>query len=111
MPTPTTDFTIFDAVELINWESFLSGDEPVHDVRALRRPLTQSAQRNVERYIELQASDVVFHVDATPLVDRHPSGGDTVSDGSATSYNVLFCEKQTIGNTYTIIVRKIPEGG
>ena len=110
MPTPTTDFTIFDAVELIAWDSFSLGDDPIQDVRALRRPLTQSAQRNVERYIELQASDVVFHVDATQLADRRPSAGDRISDASATSYDVLFREKQTIGNTYTIIVRKVPEG-
>jgi hypothetical protein len=109
MPTPTTDFTIFDAQELINWDSFLSGEDPISNVRALRRPLTQSRQRNVERYIELAATDVVFHVDATQLEGRHPAAGDTISDSSSIQYNVLFCEKQTIGNTYVIIARKIEE--
>jgi hypothetical protein len=109
MPTPTTDFTIFDAQELINWDSFFTGDDSISNIRALRRPLTQSGQRNVERYVELQGTDVVFHVDATQLADRHPAPGDTISDSSTTQYNVLFCEKQTIGNTYTIIVRKVEE--
>jgi hypothetical protein len=110
MPTPTTDFTVFDAQELINWEGFLTGDDPISNIRALRRPLTQSGQRNVERYITLEATDVVFHVDATQLTDRRPAAGDTISDASSTQYNVLFCEKQTIGNTYTLIARKVEEG-
>src|SRR4051794_32511878 len=109
MPTPTTDFTIFDAGEFIKWDSFLNGDDLISNVRALRRPLTQSAQRNVERYVDLQAADVVFHVDATQLTDHHPAAGDLISDANATQYNVLFCEKQTIGNTYTLIVRKVEE--
>jgi hypothetical protein len=110
MPTPTTDFTIFDSIELINWDAFLTGDDPLHDVRAVRRPLTQSAQRNVERYVDLRATDVVFHVDATQFGDRRPLAADTISDASLMSYTVLFCEKQTIGNTYTIVARKIEEG-
>jgi hypothetical protein len=109
MPEPTTDFTVFDARELINWEAFLVGDEPIDNVPALRRPLTQSRQRNVERYIELMATDVVFHVDAESLAGRRPSAGDIISDSSDVHYNVLFCERQTIGNTYVIVVRKIEE--
>jgi hypothetical protein len=109
MPDPTSDFTVFDAQELINWESFLSGEDPISNIRALRRPLTQSRQRNVERYIELAATDVVFHVDATQLDGRHPAAGDRISDASAIEYNVLFCEKQTIGNTYALVARKIEE--
>src|SRR5438105_1626269 len=109
MPTPTTEFTIFDAEELINWESFLNGEDPVSNVRALRRPLTQSRQRNIERYVTLQATDAVFHVDAGQLSDRHPGAGDILSDANAVRYNVLFCEKQTIGNTYAIVARKIEE--
>jgi hypothetical protein len=65
MPTPTTDFSIFDAQELVDYEPLTGG--PVSNVRAVRRPLTQSRQRNVERYIELQATDVVFHLDNGPL--------------------------------------------
>jgi hypothetical protein len=110
MPIPTADFTIFDAQELINWESFLNGDEPISDVRALRRPLTQSRQRNVKRYVELQGSDVVFHVDASQLAGRNPAAGDAISDSNGVHYNLIFCEKQTIGNTYAMIVRKIEEG-
>jgi len=109
MPDPTTDFTIFDARELINWEGFLVGDEPIENVPALRRPLTQSRQRNIERYIELMATDVVFHVDATSLEGRRPSAGDAISDSGGTHYNVLFCERQTIGNTYVLVARKIEE--
>src|SRR6266516_5915124 len=70
MPTPTTDFTVFDAQELINWDSFLTGDDPISNIRALQRPLTQSGQRNVELYITHKATDVVFHVDATQLANR-----------------------------------------
>ena len=61
MPTPTTDFSIFDGQELVSYTPV--SDPAVENVPALRRPLTQSGQRNVERYVELEFSDVVFHLD------------------------------------------------
>ena len=69
MPTPTTDFSIFDGQELVTYTP-VSDDAGRESCRPLRRPLTQSAQRNVERYVELQATDVVFHLDGTRLVSK-----------------------------------------
>jgi hypothetical protein len=69
----------------------------VSNVPALRRPLTQSRQRNVERYLELQPSDVVFHIEASALGAGRPTAGDIISDSSF------------IGNTYAIIVRQREE--
>ena len=65
MPTPTPDFSIFDWQELVTYAPV--SDDLVENVPALRRPLTQSGMRNVERYVELLATDVVFHLDGANL--------------------------------------------
>jgi hypothetical protein len=57
-----SDFSIFDGQETVTYNA---GGTTIENVPALRRPLTQSRQRNVERYIELEATDVVFHLDTT----------------------------------------------
>jgi hypothetical protein len=107
MPTPTTDFSIFDAQELVDYEPLTGG--PVSNVRAVRRPLTQSRQRNVERYIELQATDVVFHLDNGPLAGTHLMAGDTLTDADDITYQILFVERQTLKNTIAVVCR--PPGG
>ena len=54
MPTPTTDFSIFDGQELVTYDP-VGRSRSSANIPAVRRPLTQSRQRNVERYIELAA--------------------------------------------------------
>jgi len=103
MPTPTTDFSIFDGQELVTYESI--NDPAVFNVPAVRRPLTQSRMRNVERYIELQATDFVFQLDATPLATTTLAAGDTITDASFTTYTVLFIERQTLNNTAAAVCR------
>ena len=103
MPTPTTDFSIFDGQELVTYEPV--SDPAVANVPAIRRPLTQSRQRNVERYIELFATDVVFHLDATPLASTHLMAGDTLTDSESVTYQVLFVERQTLNNTVAVVCR------
>ena len=105
MPTPTTDFSIFDGQELLSYEptSFPS----VSNVPAVRRPLSRSAQRNVERYVALQATDVVFHLDATQLATIPLLAGDTISDSSSQIYLVLFIERQTLNNTAAAVCRPV----
>ena len=105
MPTPTPDFSIFDGRELISYVA-VSGPTFV-DVPAVRRPLTQSRQRNVERYVELQATDVVFHMDATLFESASLAAGDTISDITGTSYTVLFVEWQTLKNTVVAVCRPV----
>jgi hypothetical protein len=105
MPTPTTDFSIFDGQELIAYQPASSPE--VSDVPAVRRPLSRSAQRNVERYVELQATDVVFHLDATPLTTTLLLAGDTINDSSSQIYLVLFIERQTLNNTAAAVCRPV----
>jgi hypothetical protein len=103
MPTPTTDFSIFDGQELVSYEP-VSGS-PVSDVPAVRRPLTQSRQRNVERYIELFASDVVFHLDGAMLSSTSLMSGDSLTDSNGVTHAVLFVERQTLENTVAVVCR------
>jgi hypothetical protein len=103
MPTPTTDFSIFDGQELVIYEP--AGGMIVSDIPAVRRPLTQSRQRNVERYIELQPTDAVFHLDAEPLDNSAMAAGDTLTDGSGLVHDVLFVERQTLKNTIAVVCR------
>jgi hypothetical protein len=103
MPTPTTEFSIFDGQELVSYEP--AGESAVNGIAAVRRPLTQSRQRNVERYIELQATDVVFHLKAEPLVSSTLAAGDTLTDAQSVIYAVLFVEQQTLENTVAVVCR------
>jgi hypothetical protein len=104
MPIPTTDFSIFDGQELVTYEPV--GQTIVENIAAVRRPLTQSRQRNVERYIELQATDVVFHLDAEPLANSPLNAGDTLTDSQSVVYAVLFVERQTLNNTIALVCRR-----
>ena len=103
MPTPTTDFSIFDWQELVSYAPV--SDELVENVPALRRPLTQSGMRNVERYIDLFPTDVVFHLDGANLASKTLLGGDIVTDVHGATYQVLFCERQTLNNTIVVVCR------
>jgi hypothetical protein len=103
MPTPSTDFSIFDGQELVSYEPV--SDPPVDNVPAIRRPLTQSRQRNVERYVELFATDVVFHLDATLLASTQLMAGDTLTDAQSVTHQVMFVERQTLENTIVVVGR------
>jgi hypothetical protein len=105
MPTPTTDFSIFDAIELVSYSPGSGSSVP--NVRAVRRPLTQSSQRNIQRFVQLQGSDVVFHLDAAPLASTTLSltAGDSVVDANGNFYGVLFFERQTLNNTVLVVCR------
>ena len=81
MPTPAADFTIFDGQELVVYTP--SGGSPIENVPALRRPLTKSSQRNVESFVELHATDVVFHLDGTSLAGASLAAGDTLTTRQA----------------------------
>ena len=80
----------------------------VEDVVGLRRPLTQSRQRNVERYVELQATDVIFHLDAVFLDGAVVAAGDSLVDGESVTYQVVFVELQTLNNIVVAIGRPVP---
>jgi len=103
MPNPTTDFSIFDGQELVTYTP-VSG-EAVENISAVRRPLTQSGQRNVERYVELEFSDVVFHLDAAPLASMLLQVNDRVTDAQSHIYSVLFFERQVLSNTVAVVCR------
>ena len=103
MPTLTTDFSIFDGQELVTYDPI--SDPAVSDVPAVRRPLTQSRMRNVETYVALQATDVVFHLDATLLASATLAAGDTITDALSVTYQVLFIERQTLDNTAAAVCR------
>jgi hypothetical protein len=103
MPTPTAEFSIFDGQELVAYEPV--SDPPVSNVPAVRRPLTQSRQRNVERYVELQATDFVLHLEADPLAATSLMAGDTITDAQSQTYSVLFVERQTLNNTVVAVCR------
>src|SRR5262245_25247495 len=93
MSTPTTNFSIFDGQEPVTYDP--ASGPAVPNVPTVRRPLTQSRQRNIERYITLEATDVVFHLDAGLLAAVSLAAGDTITDAGSTTYQVLFVERQT----------------
>src|SRR4051812_32966506 len=105
MPTPTTDFSIFDWPELVSYAP-VSGDL-VENVRALRRPLTQSGMRNVERYVDLLSTDVVFHLDGANIATTILGSGDQITDAHGVAYNVLVYERQTLNNTVAVVCRHL----
>ena len=105
MPTPTTDFSIFDDQELMTYDPITGS--VIEDLPALRRPLTQSRQRNVERYVELLATDVVFHLEAAPLESATMAVGDTLMDANSISYQVIFFERQTLNNIVAVVGRPV----
>jgi hypothetical protein len=103
MPTPTTDFSIFDGQELVTYDP-LSGST-INNVPAVRRPLTQSRMRNVESFVNLAATDFVFHLDGAPLANTTLAAGDTIIDANSVSYQVLFVERQSLKNTVAVVCR------
>ena len=100
-----SDFSIFDGQETATYNA---GGTTIEDVPALPRPLTQSRQRNVERYIELEATDVVFHLDADALSGVTVAAGDTLTDQNSVSYSVLFVEHQSLNRTIAVVGRPTP---
>lgn len=106
MPAPTTDFAIFDGQELITYAA-LSGPT-VSNVPAVRRPLTQSRQRNIERYLDLEATDIILHLDNTPLAAADLAAGDTITDADTATYTVIFVERQVLNNTVAVVCRPVP---
>jgi hypothetical protein len=105
MPTPTTSFSIFDGQEAVTYSSVASGT--FDNVPAVRRPLTQSRQRNIERYIELQVTDIVLHLDGPPLAGAVLAAGDTIFDETSAVLSVLFVERQTLKNVVVAVCRPV----
>jgi hypothetical protein len=107
MPIPTTDFSIFDAIELVTYTPAVGSSVP--NIRAVRRPLTQSAERNIQRFVQLQAADVVFHLEAAPLAltALSSTAGDVVTDANGNSFGLLFFEHQTLNNTVLVVCRPV----
>lgn len=103
MPTPTTDFSIFDGRELVTYDP--TSGAAIANVPAVRRPLTQSRGRNVERYVTLEATDVVFHLDGAQFLTAVLAAGDTITDANSKTYEVLFVERQTLSNTVEVVCR------
>jgi hypothetical protein len=101
MPNPTTDFAIFDALELVTYQP-VDGPE-VANVKGVRRPLTQSRQRNVERYIELLPTDFVLHLDGAPLASTNLMAGDVIVDAESTAFSVQFVERQTLDSSVVAV--------
>ncbi len=105
MPTPTIDFSIFDWQELVTYAPV--SDDAVENVRALRRPLTRSGMRNVERYVELEPTDVVFYLEGTNLASTALGLDDVITDAGSVVYQVVFYERQTLNNTVAVVCRKL----
>lgn len=105
MPSPTFDFSVFDNQELVTYAPVAG--PAVSNVLAVRRPLTQSRQRNVERYVDLQVSDVIFHLDGALLAGSTLAVGDVITDANSHGYSVVFVERQTLGGVVVAIGRPI----
>src|SRR5262245_59348512 len=101
MAEPTTDFGVFDHQQLVNW---VAGGGTVSGIRAVERPLTQSMGRRIEQLVTLEATDVVFHLDAGPLAGVTIVAGDGF-ETSAASYSVVFVERQSFGTTILVVCR------
>ncbi len=103
MPTPATDFTVFDGQELVEYTP--AGGMAIENVPALRRSLTKSAQRNVESFVELHATDVVFHLDAAMLAAATLAAADTLVDAAGQHYQVKFIERQSWNSVAVAVCR------
>ncbi len=105
MASPTFEFPVFDGQELVTYAP--AAGAAVSNVPAVRRPLTQSRQRNVERYVDLQVSDVIFHLGGTALAASTLAVGDVITDANSHGYNVVFVERQTLGSIVVAIGRAV----
>jgi hypothetical protein len=103
VPDPTTDFGVFDHQQLVDW---VAGSGTVNGIRAVRRPLTQSTGRRIEQFVTLEATDVVFHLEAAPLVGVELQAGDELQT-SAASYSVVFVERQSFDTTILAVCRPV----
>lgn len=101
MPDVIPDFRIFDHQEQITW---VLSSGPIEGIWAVRRPLTQTVGRRIEQFVSLNADDVVFHVDAGPLIGTEPGPGDSLLTSTA-SYTVIFREFQSFGATILAVCR------
>lgn len=101
MPDPTTDFGIFDRQELVSW---ITGSGSVDNIRAVRRPLLHTQGRRIEQFVSLEATDVVYHIEAAPLVEAGIALGDSLQAGTRL-YLVLFYEYQSFGTTILVVCR------
>lgn len=105
MPSLTFEFSVFDNQELVTYAPLVGA--VVNNVPAVRRPLTQSRQRNVERYVDLQVSDVIFHLGGASLAGATLAIGDSITDANSRSYGVVFVERQTLGSVVVAIGRAV----
>jgi hypothetical protein len=103
MPTPTTDFSVFDGQELVTYDPVTGST--VNNVPAVRRPLTQSRMRAVETFVALEATDFVFHLAGAPLANTTLAAGDSITDSGSVTHQVLFVERQTLKNTVAVVCR------
>jgi len=104
---PEGDIAVFDNFEFITYTQ--GSANPMESVRAIRRPLTQSQQRNVERYIQLEPGDIIWHVDLAGFHDAgvYPAVGDIVTTYDQQDYNVIFAEEQAFNTNVAIIGRHV----
>ena len=79
MPTPTTDFSIFDGQELVTYEPVTDSTVEQRACAAAAAHAIAAAERRAD-IVMLQATDVVFHLDGTPLAAVIRGGGDTITD-------------------------------
>ena len=104
---PEGDFVIFDNFELMSYQQ--GNGDPLENVKAVRRPLTQSQQRNVERYIQLEPGDVIWHVDITGFHESgvYPAAGDFIITSDQQEYNVIFAEEHAFNTNVAVVGRHV----
>lgn len=105
MSSPTFEFSVFDNQEFVTYAP--AAGAAMSNVPAVRRPLTQSRQRNVERYVDLQVSDVIFHLEGAALAASTLAIGDVITDANGHGYGVVFVERQTLGSVVVAIGRVV----
>ena len=103
MPTPTTDFSIFDSQELVTYDP--ATGSAIANVKAVRRPLTQSRMLAVAILTVVVLMVFVYHMDAALLSGITLSAGDTITDSASKTHQVLFVERQTLNNTVAAVCR------
>jgi len=81
MDHATNDFQVFDHKLEAN---YLPYEGNVIETQAISRPLTKSAVRNVERYLQLKATDKIFLVDYKTDHKLEPLTPAVLTDGEVT---------------------------
>jgi hypothetical protein len=102
---PTSNFSVFDGQELVDYSN---GIGTISGVQAVRRPLSQSSASRIEQFgIMLAPDHVPFHLNGDQLQSQALAAGDNIVDAQSVEYTVVFVERQDLGHRVLAIAKVV----